>query len=106
MVGAGGDQVHAIDLDTKPVVSQAMDDGKTRCATRAVQADAGHIPEQAGRVAGRCLLGAQRVGSDGYRIGGFITLGGDNDVRRVALYGQSEHRRRDDAAENSNTFHC
>ena len=73
VIGAGGKQIHAIDLDAQTVIRQAVDRRQAGYAARAIQADAGNIAQQAGRVAGggalrgyvrRCYSSAKRgVGS-------------------------------------------
>ena len=64
MVGAGGHQVHAIDLDAQAIVGQAVDRRQAGDAARAVQAHAGHAAQQAGAVAGGRAQVVQLLGAD------------------------------------------
>ena len=52
VVGAGGQQVHAVDLDAQAVVGEAVDRGQAGHAAGTVEADTGHVAQQAGGVAG------------------------------------------------------
>ena len=65
MVGAGGDQVHAVDLDAQAVVGQAVDGRQAGNAAGTVETDTGNVPQQAGGIAGgrAHLLDAARAGS-------------------------------------------
>ncbi|OZB75280.1 MAG: hypothetical protein B7X37_02800 [Halothiobacillus sp. 14-55-98] len=53
MIGAGGDQIHAIDLRAQAVVGKTMNDRQGRHTARAEQAHTGEIGQQTGRIAGR-----------------------------------------------------
>ena len=52
MVGTGGHQVLAIDLDPHPVIGQPVEGGQAGDAAGAVEAHARHLQEQPGGIAG------------------------------------------------------
>ena len=64
VIAAGRDQVHAIHLDAQPVIGHAVNHGQAGNAAGAVEADAGHVTQQAGGVAGRGAHWGQAVGGD------------------------------------------
>ena len=88
VVGAGGDEVHAVDLDAQAVVGQTVDDRQAAGAASALQGHTGHVAKQAGGVAGGRAQLLQAVVAD---AGGDwrFALGFDDDLvkhrRRPAL---------------------
>ena len=52
VVGTGGDQVHAIDLDAHPIIGQAMNGRQTGDTAGPIEADARHLEQELGGIAG------------------------------------------------------
>ncbi|MPM65935.1 hypothetical protein SDC9_112839 [bioreactor metagenome] len=79
VVGAGGDEIHAVDGDAQAIVGQAVDGRQAGDAAGAVEADARHIAQQRGGVAGDGVLGGDFRRADLLRRGRIANLAGIDD---------------------------
>lgn len=94
VIGAGGNEVHAIDGDAQAVVGQAVNGRQAGNAASTIKTDAGDITQKLGGVADISALGGyficvQRAGTVWQR--GF-TLGGDVDRIHYLRIGLGECR--------------
>ena len=81
VVGAGGDEIHAIHRDAQAVIGQAVDHRQAGDAAGTIEADAGYVAQQCGGVSGDGVLGGDLGRTDLLRRSGVTDLAGiDHDL--------------------------
>ena len=97
VIGATGDEAHAVELDVEPVVGQAIDLRQTAHAPRGIHAQPGQAVQQTGGVAGPRPTGVERgagqktgPGRGGFRRGDHH--GRERDVRSLHRQGDAAKR--------------